>query len=86
VNCVAFGMIDTRLTQTYEGAVPEIEVGGRRHKVGIDAAQLGFIQAMIPLGRVGTPEDAAGAVWLFCAPESDYVSGEVVVAAGGLRT
>ena len=86
VNCVAFGMIDTRLTQIYEGAVPEIEVGGRRHKVGIDAAQIGFIQAMIPLGRVGTPMDAAGAIYLFCAPESDYVSGEVVVAAGGLRT
>jgi 3-oxoacyl-[acyl-carrier protein] reductase len=86
VNCVAFGMIETRLTQIFEGAVPEIEVGGRRHKVGIDAAQMGFIQAMIPLGRVGTPADAAGAVYLFCAPESDYISGEVVVAAGGLRT
>jgi 3-oxoacyl-[acyl-carrier protein] reductase len=43
------------------------------------------MQAMIPLGRVGTPADAAGAVLLFCLPESDYVSGEVVVAAGGLR-
>jgi 3-oxoacyl-[acyl-carrier protein] reductase len=86
VNCVAFGMIETRLTQIFEGAVPEIEVGGRRHKVGIDAAQMGFIQAMIPLGRVGTPADAAGAVYLFCAPESDYISGEVIVAAGGLRT
>src|SRR5262245_11573029 len=85
VNCVAFGFIETRLTQVYEDDVPEIEVGERRHKVGIAAAQLGLVQAMIPLGRVGTPADAAGAVLLFCLPESDYVSGEVVVAAGGLR-
>jgi 3-oxoacyl-[acyl-carrier protein] reductase len=86
VNCVAFGLIETRLTQVYEGDVPEIEVGDRRHKVGIAAAQIGFMQAMIPLGRVGTTADAAGAVCLFCLPESDYISGEVVVAAGGLRT
>ena len=33
----------------------------------------------------GTPADGAGAVLLFCLPESDYISGEVVVAAGGLR-
>src|SRR6185503_3065598 len=85
VNCVAFGFIETRLTQTYEGDAPEIEVGERRHKVGIAAGQLGLMQAMIPLGRVGTPADAAGAVLLFCLPESDYISGEVIVAAGGLR-
>jgi 3-oxoacyl-[acyl-carrier protein] reductase len=86
VNCVAFGFIETRLTQVFEGDVPEIEVGERRHRVGITAAQRDVMQAMIPLGRVGTPADAAGAVVLFCLPESDYISGEVVVAAGGLRT
>ena len=85
VNCVAFGFIETRLTQVYEGDAPEIEVGERKHKVGVSAAQLGLMQAMIPLGRVGTPADGAGAVLLFCLPESDYISGEVVVAAGGLR-
>jgi len=87
VNCVAFGFIETRLTQAFEGAVPEIQVGERRHKVGVEAGQLAvLVQAMIPLGRAGTPADAAGAIYLFCAPESDYISGEVVVAAGGLRT
>ncbi|HJQ83649.1 MAG TPA: SDR family oxidoreductase [Candidatus Binatia bacterium] len=86
VNCVAFGFVATRLTQTYEGDVPEIAVGERKMKVGLDAAQVEAMKQLIPLGRVGTPEDAAGAVYLFCVPESDYVSGEVVVAAGGLRT
>ena len=85
VNCVAFGFIETRLTQTYTGDVPEIAVGDRKLKVGLDAAQVELMKALIPLGRVGSPEEAAGAVYLFCAPESDYVSGEILVAAGGLR-
>lgn len=39
---------------------------------------------MIPLGRIGTPEEAAGAVYLMCAPESDYITGQVLVCSGGL--
>jgi len=85
VNCVAFGFIETRLTQAYEGDAPQIEVGDRKVKVGLDAARIDVMKALIPLGRVGTPADASGAIYLFCLPESDYVSGEVVVAAGGLR-
>jgi len=38
---------------------------------------------MTPLARIGTPEDAANAVYLLCAPESDFVSGQVIVASGG---
>ena len=85
VNCVAFGFIETRLTQAYQGEVPEIEVGERKVRVGLDAAQIELMKRLIPLGRPGTPEEAAGAVYLFCLPESDFISGEVVVAAGGLR-
>ena len=39
---------------------------------------------MIPLGRTGLPEEAAGAVYLLCAPESDYITGQVLVCSGGL--
>jgi 3-oxoacyl-[acyl-carrier protein] reductase len=85
VNCVAFGVIQTRLTQTFEGDVPEIEIGNRKMKVGLDTMRAELIKSLIPLGRTGTPEDAAGAVLLFCLPESDFISGEVVCAAGGLR-
>ena len=38
---------------------------------------------MIPLGRAGTPQEAAGAVYLLCLPESDYVSGQTLVCGGG---
>ena len=43
------------------------------------------MKRLTPLGRAGTPDEAAGAVCLFCLPESDFISGEVIVAAGGLR-
>jgi len=39
---------------------------------------------MIPIGRGGTPEEAADAVYLFCSPESNYISGQLIVAGGGL--
>jgi len=85
VNCVAFGFIETRLTQAYSDAAPQITVGDRTVKVGLGDARIAMMKELIPLGRPGTPADAAGAVYLFCLPESDFVSGEVVVASGGLR-
>lgn len=86
VNCVAFGFIGTRLTQEYQDEIPQIDIQGRKYNVGLAEAQINHIKTMIPLGRLGTPEDGAGAVYLFCIPESDFVSGEIVVAGGGLRS
>jgi 3-oxoacyl-[acyl-carrier protein] reductase len=84
VNCVAFGLINTRLTQSIEAEQKTIEVGGRDIKVGIQPQMLEAMNRMIPLGRGGTPEEGADAVYLFCSPESNYISGQVVVAGGGL--
>jgi len=42
------------------------------------------MERSIPLGRGGSPEEAAGAVYLFCIPESDYVSGQTLMCSGGL--
>lgn len=83
VNCVAFGHIDTRLTQTYDGEPPTIEVAGREHRVGLTSAQIEGVQRTAALGRSGRPEDGAGAIYLFCIPESDYVTGEVLTCSGG---
>jgi 3-oxoacyl-[acyl-carrier protein] reductase len=86
VNAVAFGHIETRLTQAYEGEPPRIDVAGRSHRVGLNRDQIAQQRALTPLGRSGTPTDAANAIYLFCLPESDYITGEVLVASGGLRT
>ena len=85
VNCVAFGHIDTRLTQVYTDQPPTIDVAGKAYKVGLAQSQVAAMEDAIPLRRVGRPEDAAGAIYLFCAPESDYISGQVLLCAGGLR-
>ena len=53
---------------------------------GVQPQMLDAMSRMIPLGRGGTPEEAADAVYLFCSPESNYISGQVVVAGGGLLT
>ena len=53
-------------------------------KVGVQPQLLDAMARMIPLGRGGTPEEAADAVYLFCSPESNYVSGQVLVCGGGL--
>lgn len=85
VNCVAFGYIETRLTQVIEAeAQATIDVAGREVKVGIRPGLVDTFKSLIPLGRAGTPQEAAGAVYLLCAPESDYVSGQILVAGGGL--
>ena len=84
VNCVAFGLINTRLTQPIEAQQTTIDVAGRDIKVGVQPQMLDAMARMIPLGRGGTPEEAADAVYLFCSPESNYISGQVIVAGGGL--
>lgn len=84
VNCVAFGLIKTRLTQAIETQQKTIDVAGREIKVGVQPALLETMDRMIPLGRAGTPEEAADAVYLFCSPESNYVSGQVLVCGGGI--
>lgn len=82
VNCVAFGLIKTRLT----GAAGEAteNIGGREIKIGVNPDLLAMMERSIPLGHGGTPEEAAGAVYLFCIPESDYVSGQTLMCTGGL--
>lgn len=83
VNSVAFGLIRTRLTEAAAGAGSAIAVDGKNIKVGVNPEVLKTMEQGIPLGRAGTPEEAAGAVYLLCLPESDYISGQVIVCSGG---
>jgi len=83
VNAVAFGYIKTRITQPIGSGAEVADVGGRSIRMGVQPEMIQAMERMIPLGRGGTPEEAAGAVYLFCCPESDYISGEVVLASGG---
>lgn len=84
VNCVAFGMIRTRLTQPLTEGEAVVDVEGREIRVGIQPEMIETWTKMVPLGRPGTPEEAADAVYLFCSPESNYISGETLICGGGL--
>lgn len=85
VNAVGFGLIETRLIQPLTEAGASIDIKGQKIPVGVQPAVLDNIRALCPLGRLGTPEEAAGAVLFFCSPLSDYVTGEVLIASGGLH-
>jgi 3-oxoacyl-[acyl-carrier protein] reductase len=85
VNCVAFGLIQTRLTQPLSVGEARINVEGKEINVGIQPNFIKMMeQQMIPLGRAGTPEEASDAVFLFCSPESNYISGQTIICGGGL--
>ena len=72
VNAVAPGFVDTRMTQA------------TAERMGLDYEQ--FKQgaaALIPLQRVGTPDDLAGAITFLCSDDASFVSGQVLYVRGG---
>ena len=85
VNAVAFGFIETRLTAASADGSATIDIEGRQIKVGVNPALLEMAKQMIPLGRPGTPDEAAGSVVMLTYPEADYVSGQILVTGGGFE-
>jgi 3-oxoacyl-[acyl-carrier protein] reductase len=85
VNAVGFGLIETRLIQPLTGQDASIDIKGNKISVGVQPKVLENIKGLCPLGRLGTPEEAASAVLFFCSPLSDYVTGEVLICGGGLH-
>jgi 3-oxoacyl-[acyl-carrier protein] reductase len=83
VNAVAFGFIDTRLTQA---KVDEntMEKDGQKIQLGIPEQMRQMASMLIPLGRAATPEEAAGGVFFLCSPWSNYVHGQTLHVTGGL--
>jgi 3-oxoacyl-[acyl-carrier protein] reductase len=83
VNAVAFGFIDTRLTQA---KVDEntMEKDGEKIQLGIPEQMRGMASMLIPLGRAASPEEAAGGVFFLCSPWSNYVHGQTLHVTGGM--
>ncbi len=83
VNAVAFGFIDTRLTQAKVDD-NTMEIGGEQVQLGIPEQMRQMASMLIPLGRPATPEEAAGGVFFLCTPWSNYVHGQTLHITGGL--
>lgn len=67
VNCVAPGWVDTQMTADTLG----------------DALRQTEINAAIPAGRVGTPEEIAGPILFLCTSHAAFITGEVLNVNGG---
>jgi 3-oxoacyl-[acyl-carrier protein] reductase len=85
VNAVAFGWIETRLTAS-KVEDNTMEIGGEKVQLGIPDQMRGMASMLIPLGRTGTPEEAAGGVFFLCSPWSNFVHGQVLNITGGQFT
>jgi NAD(P)-dependent dehydrogenase (short-subunit alcohol dehydrogenase family) len=67
VNCVVAGLIATEAAEDHYGG----------------AAGLAAVAATVPLGRMGTPQDVAGACLFLSSPLASYVSGAAIEVHGG---
>jgi 3-oxoacyl-[acyl-carrier protein] reductase len=85
VNAVAFGYIETRLTASKDES-NVMEIGGEKVQLGIPDQLRGMASMLIPLGRPGTPQEAAGGVFFLCSPWSNFVHGQVLNITGGQFT
>jgi 3-oxoacyl-[acyl-carrier protein] reductase len=82
-NAVAFGFVETRLTQAKEKG-EQIEVGeGEKVDLGIPEQMRAMAKMVIPLGRAAQPEEAAGPVLFLSSELADYVHGQCLNVTGG---
>src|SRR5436190_1289949 len=85
IHAVAFGYIETRLTASKDES-NVMEIGGEKVQLGIPDQMRGMASMLIPLGRPGTPQEAAGGVFFLCSPWSNFVHGQVLNITGGQFT
>jgi len=83
VNAVAFGFVDTRLTQAKVDD-NTMEIDGEQVQLGIPEQMRGMASMMIPLGRPASPREAAGPVMFLTTPWADYVHGQTLHITGGM--
>jgi 2-hydroxycyclohexanecarboxyl-CoA dehydrogenase len=76
-NCVCPGITETPLAQQMISAIPEKEKALKMMET---------VRQVTPMGRLGKPEDVAGAVLFFASDDSRFVTGQVLSVSGGLAT
>lgn len=85
VNAVAFGLIETRLTQLVSRDAPvEVRILDQTVRLGAPQEALAAAKSRIPLRRGGSAEEAAGGILLLCLPEANFISGQIVEIDGGM--
>ena len=78
VNAVCPGVVDTPMTNGIHEA--------RASALGITPQEsLARMITRIPLGRIETPDDVAGAVSFLCSPDASYITGQALNVCGGME-
>src|ERR1041384_3104125 len=85
VSAVGFGWIETRLTASKDSE-NTMEIDGQTVQLGIPDQMRSLAPMLIPIGRPGTPEEAAGGVFFLCSPWSNFVHGQTLNITGGQFT
>jgi 3-oxoacyl-[acyl-carrier protein] reductase len=87
-NAVAFGFVETRLTQAKEKGETMEAAGesGEQVSLGIPEQMRQMARMTIPLGRPAEPSDAAGPVLFLSSQLSNFVHGQVINVTGGQFT
>ena len=57
----------------------------RNESVYNDEEKRKAVEACIPMGRFGTPEDCVGAVLMLCSEQGSYITGTDIIIDGGMR-
>lgn len=89
-NCVAFGMINTRLTEKGSKVGEGHKVGGKEIPQGMPDSAVDFMKSpqvlkmSIPLARPGEAEEGAGGILLMSSPLASYVTGHTLEVTGGM--
>ncbi len=86
VNAVAFGFVETRLTQAREKGEELETKTGEKTPLGIPEQMREMGKMMIPLGRGAQPEEAAGPVLFLCSDLANFIHGQVINVTGGQFT
>jgi 3-oxoacyl-[acyl-carrier protein] reductase len=82
-NAIAFGFVETRLTQAKEKGEKIEAPGGESVELGIPEQMRAMASAIIPLGRPTQPDEAVGPVLFLASPLSNYVHGQILNVTGG---
>jgi 3-oxoacyl-[acyl-carrier protein] reductase len=87
-NAVAFGFVETRLTQAKEKGETMQAAGESTEEVslGIPEQLRQMARVTIPLGRPAEPSDAAGPVMFLCSEYANFIQGQIINVTGGQFT
>ena len=84
VNAIAFGFVETRLTQAKEkGETVKAGESGPEVAIGVPEQMRNMAAMIIPLQRPAQPEEAAAPVLFLASPMSNYIHGQVINVTGG---